>query len=805
MKFIWPTLILGLTLGLTLFFNNGTDKIPPLGKILNPFDGIWTQAENTQSFSNHTFQINGISKPVKVVYDERRVPIVNANNLKDAIFVQGYLVAKDRLWQMELSVRAAAGELSEILGTGNNNAILKKDKFQRNKGILISAEKDVLQWKKSPKDLALMQAYVDGVNAYIQQLKPKDYPVEYRLNNVSPRAWTLTHSALFAKNMAEVLAARQYDIQDTKIKNVLGDSMYHYLFPDWNPKQSPVIPKEHIWNFDQETSTTNDNSDITHSNYNDLDVIIPAGEEGIGSNNWAVNGTKSQSGYPILCNDPHLALTLPSVWYEIGFQLPNMKVHGVTLPGIPGVVVGFNEKAAWGTTNVGHDVLDFYEIKWVDETKKEYWLDEKRVKPKKIVEQIYLKNGEKVLDTVLYTHWGPILKPEHRNGDAAIDLAGQWIIHQDVPANDPISFVKMMSAESKEDFFEALKNYILPAQNFIFANTNNDIVLQSKGLYPIRKPQQGKFIMDGSKSENEWAGFIPSSEIPMTVNPERNFVASANQHSTDSIYPHYYIGHFDDFRGRYLNRKLENFPDSSITVRDMFRLQNDNYSIEAEEALPLLLNLIKDKNKTQTEKQIIKKLEEWKYTFDAQLEAPTYFNEWWKLFQTETWDEIRQIQPSRYPDSWKLIEMIENAPNHQFFDITDTEKIEKAQDIAFSTFKNAIKNIDSKNAKWVQQLNPSIQSLSRIDAFSVKGLKTGGYHNALNANKGSTGPSWRMIVALGETPTGYVVYPGGQSGNAGSPFYDNMIDKWDAGEYYKIELSTPEMPLYTDTFNPKQQ
>ncbi|NJL77549.1 MAG: penicillin acylase family protein [Saprospiraceae bacterium] len=283
-KFFIPLLI---TLGLSYVLNTsspfGIQDIPALGKLMSPFEGFWqnAKAESKSDYKNR--RLKGLKANVEVVYDERLVPHIFADNLEDALFAQGYVTAQHRLWQMDIATRAAAGQLSEVLGART----LEYDRLQRRRGMLVAAERAVESWKES-EDYYLLEAYAAGVNAYIQKLSPKDYPTEYKLMGFQPTPWTMLRSALFLKNMAQTLNFRYEDLEATNSLAMFGNATFDFLFPELNQKQSPVIPVGTIFKTDS----------IRQSNLTDTIPLpigqripypaLPRSEVGIGSNNWAV-------------------------------------------------------------------------------------------------------------------------------------------------------------------------------------------------------------------------------------------------------------------------------------------------------------------------------------------------------------------------------------------------------------------------------------------------------------------------------------------------------------------------------------
>lgn len=778
---------LALAAGLTAIANThqpfGT-QLPALGPLFSPYAGFWQNAEAADAMPGLPPSLPQLSGPVRVAYDERMVPHIFAENLSDAAFIQGFVTARDRLWQMDFLTRAAVGRLSEILG----ERALEYDLGQRRKGMLWAAENAIKGWSRSPDELALLEAYSAGVNAYIETLRPADYPLEFKLLGYAPEPWQPLQCAMLFKYMAESLCFRNDDIPATNTLAILGPELFGFLFPENNPLQSPVIPETAKWAFD----TLPPQPETTPAPAMMSGLLphrqLPQPPEGIGSNNWAVAGSKTASGYPILCNDPHLGLRLPAIWYELQLSIPGMNVYGVSLPGVPGIVIGFNEQTAWGVTNVGQDVLDWYKVEWADEDKNTYRYGEEERQVGRLVEVIQVRGRKApVLDTVKYTIWGPLTY--EKAGDARQDMAMRWIAH-DVPEEKPYyeigTFLRLMQAGSYEDYADALRAYESPAQNFVFASKSGDVAITVNGKLPAKKDQQGRFVQDGSP-ENAWLGYIPREQIPRVLNPERGFVSSANQNSAAPDYPYYYNGRFDHYRGRYINRRLEAM--DSITVKDMMALQLDNYSILAEEGAPLLLGLLDAAASELSRREEVEALRRWDFRFEKDAAAPVLFDRWLDEAHRLAFDELYALEDSVeviLPERWLFLSLLRSHPDHPIFDMQGTPAKETAAGLVLLALEKALEQGAGEN--WSTYKNTRIGHLARIDAFSTGLIDVGGFGDAPNAMKENHGPSWRMVVALGPEVEAYGVYPGGQSGNPGSPYYQNMVETWKAGQYNRLFL-----------------
>ncbi len=783
-KFIISLLLTaGLIHVLSTSFQVGKTSTPPMGAFLNPFTGFWQNAEPVVPVPFSDAQFDNLSDEVKVVYDDKMVPHIFAQSEVDAAFVQGYITAQHRLWQMEFQTHAAAGRLSEIVGA----TAIDYDKLTRRKGIPLGAKRTLAEWEKSPK-FNLIQAYTDGINAYINQLAPKDYPLEYKLLGYAPEEWTNIKAVLLSKAMTNTLARFDNDIENTNTLKIFGKEVYDLLFPEYFEEQSPIIPKGTPWDFEA-ASVGEGKSNKEAIGLFDYD-LEPQPDEGLGSNNWAVAGSKTASGNPILCGDPHLALTVPSIWYEIQIHTPEYNTYGVSLPGMPGVIIGFNENIAWSQTNVGRDVMDWYRLAWKDDNKDAYLYDGEYRKIDYLYEEIKVKGGESVYDTIKLTHYGPVVYESEEHPKQ--DLAMKWMMFDTPNSKEVEVFADLNKAKNYDDYVAAIAGFEAPAQNYVFASKDGDIALWCQGKYPLKRPQQGRFVLDGSTSEDEWLGFIPQAHNPHSKNPKRGFVSSANQHSTDPSYPYYYNGRFADYRGRRINNQLSEM--ENITPKDMMALQNDNYSLMAAESLPAMLTHLDSAKLTEGELEALKVFEGWEYVFEKESTAPTIFTTWHKEMYDLLWDEMLVYEdsiPVLAPEYWRTHKLLNDTPDSEWFDVKATKATETIADVMTQAFQKAIAKLKEDNPlgipNWRNHKSTTVAHLARIGSFSVKNVDVGGHRYAPNAVSERNGPSWRMIVELDKEKgiSAHVVYPGGQSGNMGSSNYSDFVGKWAAGEYYK--------------------
>jgi penicillin G amidase len=352
-------------------------------------------------------------------------------------------------------------------------------------------------------------------------------------------------------------------------------------------------------------------------------------------------------------------------------------------------------------------------------------------------------------------------------------------------------FFKLNTAKTYDDYRNGLLNYDCPAQNFVFATVAGDVAIRVQGKFPIRKGDEGRYFRDGSQSSNAWNEWIPADEIPQMHNPKRGFVASANQHSTTPNYKYYAPwGDWDQYRGRRVALWLQQM--KHATVDSMKMMQTDNFSHRAHDALPIMLKLLDRTGLSTAEQVALSSLENWDFRYNKGLVAPTMFEIWLDSTYVHTWDEIPTVNYLR-PELWRSLQLLEREPNSNWFDVKNTPAREDARQIVTRSFREMVQQMTTESAAlkadWAVRHAFTLNHIARIAPFSRKNVQAGGHRSALNAMNGSHGPSWRMIVDMSGGKTQAIgVYPGGQSGNPGSHYYENMVDAWVGGQYYDLPL-----------------
>lgn len=796
MRFVSFFSSLFITLGLVYILNiqltiSGT-KAPVFGSFFHPQKGFWQNAEPLTINYSETLNLKDIKANATVYFDERLVPHINAQNLNDAYFVQGFLHAKFRLFQMEFQTHVAGGRMSEIVGTKG----IAYDKYFTRLGMRFAAENALKYMEEDDELKAGLNAYTAGVNAYINKLNPKDYPLEYKVLNYAPEPWTNLKTALFLKFMSYDLSGKGDDIMYQNAKTFFGYEDYMKIFPNQQDSLNPIVPKGTAFTKPGMLPIKPFNIDSNYLLKRDSFTVprqVKANPNN-GSNNWAVDSTKTKSKQPILCNDPHLGLNLPSLWYEVQITTPEVNTYGASFPGSPAVIIGFNDSIAWGVTNAGRDVKDYYDMQFKDSSMKYYWFENDWVRADVRQEKIKVRDSATIIEKLAITELGVVMYDKQyqtKNQDGKY-IAVRWTAHD--PSLELLTFMKLNKANNYKDYKDAIAYFECPGQNFVFASKRGDIAITQQGKFVAKWKQQGDFLMQGIDSTYMWQGYIPYSENPWQTNPSRGFVSSANQKAVDSTYP-YYLGranHFPPYRGYIINRKLSEM--SKITVDDMKALQANNYNVFAEFARPLLLKYINQNNITVVGKKYIELLKDWNLNNAHDEKAATIFSVWWDSLEHEIFDD--EFAQSRFmlpwPDESAILETLQKDTTFKYCNnIFTFDKKETIADCINTAFIKALKVLQQAEKEnklpWGKFKDTYVKHLLDLPGFSNLHLTNiGGGSHCINATTKNHGPSWRMIVHLTDEIEAYGVYPGGQNGNAGSKYYNNFVSTWERGQYYKL-------------------
>lgn len=540
-------------------------------------------------------RVAGLRARVIVRRDERGVPYIEAANDHDLYFAQGYVTASDRLWQMDLLRRTARGELAEIFG----RAVLEEDKRHRTYGFARHSE--MLAAKLTGEAKALAEAYTSGVNAYIATRNEQTLPIEYRLLKYQPRPWTpadsiaiglLMHESLTTSWQMDVLRAALADLPAERVRELL---------PEYSERDTPVVGSDKV---DAKKKAAKKvarvarvSDELLAAAYREqelkersLDRVGLRAEDLAASNNWVVSGKRTATGKPLLASDPHLALSVPSIWYLAHLSAPGVRVAGVSIPGILAVIIGHNERIAWGLTNIGPDVQDLYREKFDAANPKRYqtpsgWKDaETRVEAIKVRKAPADPATETVMREVTVTRHGPIVL--EKNGER---FALRW------SALDPsidyvMSFHRLNRARNWKEFCAAISVYGGAPQNHVYADVDGHIGYYGARYIPIRRSGDGSVPYDGATDEGEWTGWIPFEQLPHTFDPPSGHIATANARIVGRDYPHF-ISHAwsSPYRQKRINDLLSQ--NKKFTIDDFRAIQGDDYSIGGKLFADALLKL----------------------------------------------------------------------------------------------------------------------------------------------------------------------------------------------------------------------
>ena len=549
-------------------------------------------SSTAQNSTQTTIQLQGLRAPVTVRRDERGIPYIEATNDEDLYFTQGYVTASDRLWQMDLQRRTARGQLSEIFG----NAVLAQDKLHRRFGFgkMIDEAAAHLQ----PGFAPAVTAYTKGVNAFISSLTDQTMPAEFRVLQYKPTEWMAGDSLAVGALMAEYLSNTwQLDVMRESLAS-LPQQKRDALLPDISPLDVVVVGTDRARRTArlQGSSPTAQTRGVSAESLRiltQLNELIDAERQSFellglsprsletlqASNNWVVSGKHTASGKPLLANDPHIPASAPNVWYQTELIAPGIHVAGVTFPGLPGIVIGHNEKIAWGATNLGPDVQDLFVEKFDKDNPTKYqtpagWRDaevrheqinvrKNPIDPKSIEAQPF---------DVVVTRHGPIILEKEQTRYAL-----RWTMLDPGTLETPGIFAVNRASNWKE-FTAALSNYNGPTQNFVYADVDGHIGYYGAGRIPIRKSGDGSVPYDGATDDGEWTGLIPFDKLPHVYDPPSGIIVTANQRVVGSDYP-FFVSHVwaSPYRARRIFDLLSAKP--KLTISDFRSIQGDVYSI----------------------------------------------------------------------------------------------------------------------------------------------------------------------------------------------------------------------------------
>lgn len=772
----WGGLSLVALVGVLAAVSGWIAGVPALGALLDPVHGAATLARTDDAGA--TVSLKGLDAPVTVVTDARGVPHVFAGSDRDAVRALGYLVARDRLFQMDFVARVGAGRLAALLGPD----AVDTDRFLRSTGMLSGARRNLARIEaEGGIERDMLAWYADGVNAYVATLGPADLPIEYRLTGTAPEPWSPIKSLLLLQYMAYDLSFSTDDPDYSEIRSRLG-AVADSLFPRVQPYTVPIVGGAGAASGStNETEIKSGAAQALRGGQIALAGTIGEGfarDSGKGSNNWAVTGARSASGAPLLAGDMHLTVSLPAIWYEVHLSTPTMNVYGVTIPGAPLPVEAMNDRLAWAFTNTGSDQIDHYRLA-LDASGRRYRVDGRWHDLTLTPDTIRVKGGADVLDTLVESRFGPVTR-----GDDGSAVAIRWTAHQ--PSRTLKALWGMLHAANRAEFDAATRDWDTPMQNILVATVDGDVSIRSTGLLPIRASGDGAGLRDGTTTRDDWTGRVPFDQLPHATGEATGWLASTNQMPAGASYPHY-LGH--DWPETYRARRIADLLSTArgLTADDMRRFQGDVRAGQWADLAPLVDTL---RGLTAPAAALRDRMRGWDGETDT---ASVHAAALWDLvaaLRALAFDEpVFSGEGDPKPSDGQLFGLLRDAPRLSVWDRVATPRRETAADLLRAALAAAADSAAARpaNRPWGERHRIRFNHLTRAAPLAALGrgpYPVAGFRQTLAPGGSLTtthAASWRVVVDFaGGRVTGQGVYPGGQSGNPASPHYDDFVPAYRA-------------------------
>lgn len=745
-----------------------------------------------------------LSAPVEILRDRYAVTHVRAADRNESAFGLGYAHAQDRLWQMEVQRRVAAGRLSEVFGA----AALNTDKFFRTLGIRRKAQAAFGALK--PETRSYLQAYADGVNSLLTD-RSGPLPPEFLVFNVTPEPWTPADSLGWLKMMAWDLGGNWgSELARLNLARRLSKQQIQEFYPPY-PGDGPVTLAD-MADFHRQVATALDTDALTK-------LLPPPPPEGIGSNNWVVNGKRTVTGLPLLANDPHLGLSSPAVWYFAHLSTPTSGIIGATLPGIPGVILGHNGRVAWGFTNTGPDTQDLY-IEKIDPADSSRYITPTGSAAFTTRQEIIKLRGEPdVTITVRETRHGPVISDVHDIARRTIDgdfvLAFAWTALRD----DDTTADSLLGMETVADwngFVGNFERYVAPQQNIVYADRDGNIGFLAPGSIPVRHPDndlKGLAPAPGWDARYDWTGFIPFEQLPRSYNPVRGMLLTANNKIVPDSYPHFITTEWaEPYRARRIEQLLN---ERAVHSVESFRqIQADTLSLMVTDILPHMLAAPPKRIAQNSELPATHAmLAAWDGNMTVNRPEPLIFQAWYReLSRLILADELGEAFQPLWRFRPLLIKNILTNQNGQARWCSNVaagiatpcpDLIAEALDLALTDLKNRYgadlgrwRWGDAHYAKAVHRPFSNIPILRRFfeinvptpgDAFTVNtGQNDLGNDAEPFANRHAA--SLRAIYDLADLNRSQFIHSTGQSGHVLSPNYRDFAAPWSGNQYIPMSL-----------------
>lgn len=795
----------------------GAGPLPPLGSVLNPGTGVWTSASAARPLQSETLHFAGLQQLVTVIFEADGTPHIQAANDNDLFWTIGYLHAHFRLTQMDLMRRQGEGLLSQILGP----EALSSDEFQVMLGLDRAAQRDWQAIQANAPIRSAMLAYTAGVNAWINQAEQSNsLPFMFKLLNYRPQAWTPVDTLVIQGVMTQ-----EMDFSTSPLDYAM---MVKSLGYDRTMQWFPVLPTDAQHPYDtgpytKAASLTPLPSQLTLNQSaiqsiagidQQIRALPNALRDGSASNNWAVNGPLTASGKALMAGDPHLHLTLPSIWYQLDASSPDYTFSGVSIPGVPLILIGHNQHISWSLTDV-QNASTFYYVEKTDRAHpRQYYWNGSWQQMQHMVYNIPVKGRATVRQDVYLTVHGPIF-PADQEGITNETIAVDWM--GALPSTDSEALMNVLQASNFSQFHEALSMWTAPTLNFVYADDQGNIGMISPGYYPIVKSGAPWLPLPGT-GEADIAGSIPYNAVPQVYDPPSHMVITANQRPVGNNYPYYIGTTWNDFDNGYRANEIaaEMSGKSQLTVQDMESIQNSTHDYLAGLIVPKLLKTLQGNALSGNAQEAETLLSSWNGNMDVNSPAASIWWTFWTRYLTDTfepWWQAKHVPVTKNPDlavgtgQTSLDEDLEtwtlSDPTNAAFSLPNGTQRE-ASAVMLQAFQESVTELgkalgnNPDQWQWGKLHTREIASLLGADALSYGPRASGGDEWTPNAAGGGQisatnpalspaehGPSWRIIMDWGSGQA-EGTYPGGQDENPASPWYENQISHWWNGQYYPM-------------------
>ncbi|NNE66932.1 MAG: penicillin acylase family protein [Pyrinomonadaceae bacterium] len=727
-----------------------------------------------------TAEVKGLESEVLVRRDARSIPYIKAGNLKDLYFGQGFETARDRLWQMDLMRRVARGRLAELFG----KAVLEEDKRWRRFGFSEIAAESAKNL--NPKLKLALESYARGVNAYISSVKSEDLPVEFQILKYEPEPWTAADTIVIGKILADALSTTWWlDFERVRQKK-LPTEKFRAITNVTTPADVVLFGKDARLSksrkagvatlTDEMYAVIEREKEIRKSSLSKIGLYA---NNLAASNNWVISGKKTIDGNAILANDPHLRPSAPGIWYLTHLSAPNMRVAGVTFPGVPGIVLGHNENIAWGATNVGPDVQDVYLEEFNERNEYKTTKGWKKAKVRKEIIRYRLnpilpETNEEELE-VLETSNGVVFR-DYEGKKVSLKWTALDPDNQEFEA-----FIQLNDAKDWKGFRRALRGYGGATQNFVYADTKGNIGWQVAGKIPIRRKGDGSEPYKGDSSDGDWIGYISLDDLPSLYNPDNGFIVTANQRiaGTDYKYSQVTRQYAGPWRARRIFDLIKANP--KISVNDVRDIQHDVFNI------PLASFAREIVRRQAGSPEVLSELKGWDGKMTADSSGAVLANSintcvgneiarenpgvsGWRIRQFVLPFDIPSKRklwiPSKYKGSWSAF--LSKCSNKSY------EKLMQREENGADPSKWRWGTANRANFLHPLARVPLIGARFKVDFTNVDG-------NGQVPNVGAA-VSMRLIATPAAWDLTHHVIPLGQSGASDSPHWKDQFESWRTGK-----------------------